>query len=121
MRDASIDAIDAARHWKEDHEIDEHREAVDLDWLKALTRERFRLPHELRYGDHRGDRGVLDSDRQQRAERWQHAHERLRQHDAPQDLRARHAERQRSAGLAWPHRFDAGTEDLRGIRGEMDG
>ena len=68
-----------------------------------------------------GDRGVLDGDRQQRSERRQHAHDRLRKQDAAHELGARHAERERRASLSRPHRFDAGTHDLRSVGRQMHG
>src|ERR1700682_63256 len=65
MRNAAVEAVDATRDGKEHQEVQQHRKGEYLDRLKALSRHRFGLAHELRDGDHGSDRGVLDRDRQQ--------------------------------------------------------
>src|SRR6266481_9780167 len=68
MCNAAVEAVDAACNGIEHQEVQQHRKTEYLDRLKALSRHRFGLAHELRDGDHGSDRGVLDGDRQQRAE-----------------------------------------------------
>ena len=98
--EAPVEPVDAARDRIAEQEVDQHRAGVDLERPEGLAGHDLRLPHQLGHGDHRGDGAVLDRDHQQRAERRQHADQRLRQDDRAHRLRAAHAERQRRPHLA---------------------
>ena len=79
-----------------------------------------RLEHDLRRGDRRDDRGILDQRDRVVAERRQHDPDRLWQDDEAHRLERRHAERERGLHLTAMDRLDAGAVDLAEVGRAVD-
>ena len=120
MRHALVQPVDAAGDRIVDQEKDDHRGGEDDRPAIGLAGHDLRLAHQLGHGDGRGDGAVLDGEDQQRAERRQHADQRLRQDDGPHRGKRGHAKRQGGAHLARPHRRQTGADGLRHVGAEMD-